>query len=187
MSLDRMFGAMNTSASGAAAERLRMEVVANNIANASSTRTPEGGPFRRHDVVFSAVLRDHIDSGVPEHERLGGVRVLGIVEDPSELPRVYNPGHPDAEVTIQDPGDTGLNQGDVLVRAQVNDVNAQARAAGQQPATFEDTPGFVTMPNVKLPIEMVNLVTATRAYEANLRMMQSFREMAEQSISLIRG
>ena len=146
MSLDRMFGAMNISASGAAAERLRMEVVANNIANASSTRTPEGGPFRRHDVVFSTVLREHMDSGVPEHERLGGVRVLGIVEDPSELPRVYNPGHPDA-----------------------------------------DPDGMVTMPNVKLPIEMVNLVTATRAYEANLRMMQSFREMAEQSISLIRG
>lgn len=146
MSLDRMFGAMNISASGAAAERLRMEVVANNIANASSTRTPEGGPFRRHDVVFATVLREQMNSGVPEHQRLGGVRVLGIVEDPSELPRVYNPGHPDA-----------------------------------------DQDGMVTMPNVKLPIEMVNLVTATRAYEANLRMMQSFREMAEQSISLIRG
>ncbi len=187
MSLDRMFGAMNVSASGAAAERLRMEVVANNIANASSTRTPEGGPFRRHDVVFSAVLRDQINGRVAEHERLGGVRVLGVVEDPSELPRVYNPGHPDAEVTIQDPGDTELSEGDVLVRARVNEINARASATGQAPATFEDSPGFVTMPNVKLPIEMVNLVTATRAYEANLRMMQSFRQMAEQSISLIRG
>jgi flagellar basal-body rod protein FlgC len=145
MSLDRMFGAINISASGASAERLRMEVVANNIANASSTRTPQGGPYRRYDVVFAAVLNQRLEGRTPEQEKLGGVRVLGMVEDRSELPRVYQPGHPDA-----------------------------------------DADGMVTMPNVKLPIEMVNLVTATRAHEANLRMIQTFRDMAEQSISLIR-
>ncbi len=145
MSLDRMFGAINISSSGAAAERLRMEVVANNIANASSTRTPGGGPYRRHDVVFAAVLNQRLEGRAPAQGKLGGVRALGMVEDRSELPRVYNPGHPDA-----------------------------------------DTDGMVTMPNVQLPIEMVNLVTATRAHEANLRMTQTFREMAEQSLSLIR-
>jgi flagellar basal-body rod protein FlgC len=95
--------------------------------------------------VFAAVLNQRLEGRTPEQEKLGGVRVLGMVEDRSELPRVYQPGHPDA-----------------------------------------DADGMVTMPNVKLPIEMVNLVTATRAHEANLRMIQTFRDMAEQSISLIR-
>ena len=144
MSIDRMFHAVNISASGLAAERLRMEIVANNIANANSTRTPEGdGPFRRQDVVFATVL-DEQEMGAPESRRLAGVRAVEIIEDPSELPRIFNPGHPDA-----------------------------------------DADGFVTMPNVHLPIEMVNLVTATRSYEAGVRVIQSFREMADRALSIL--
>ena len=146
MAFDDMLSATNISASGLSAERLRMEVLANNIANANSTRTTDGGPFRRQDVVFAAALNEHLKAGVPGAERLGGVRVLEIVDDPSELGRAYNPGHPDA-----------------------------------------DDEGYVEMPNVQLPIEMVNLITASRAYEANLRVLQSFRQMAEQSLSLLRG
>jgi flagellar basal-body rod protein FlgC len=95
-------------------------------------------------VVFEAVLSETLarSSGT----RLGGVRVVGLRDDPSELPRLYSPGHPDA-----------------------------------------DAAGYITMPNVQLPIEMVNLVTASRAYEANLRVLQSFRQMVEQSLSLARG
>lgn len=143
MSLDKMFETINISATGLSAERLRMELTANNIANASSTRTPEGGPFRRQDVVFSTMLKDQL-SGSRDASNLGGVQVVEIVEDQSELPRIYNPGHPDAD------GD-----------------------------------GFVTYPNVKLPMEMVNLITATRSYEAGIRVVQSFREMAEDTLTLI--
>src|SRR5271168_2504853 len=121
MGFDTTFNAFNISSSGLTAERMRMEVIANNIANASSTRTPEGGPFRRKDVVFETMINQigplKNDSG--NLSRLGGVRVVDLVPDMSELPRVLNQGHPDA-----------------------------------------DADGFVTMPNVNLPIEMVNLITA---------------------------
>lgn len=146
MSFNDIFATTNVSASGLSAERLRMEVVANNIANAFSTRTPEGGPFRRQDVVFAAALDDHLRSRSPEKVKLGGVVVEGVVEDfNTDFPRVFNPGHPDAD------GD-----------------------------------GFVTLPNVALPMEMVNLITANRSYEANLKVLQAFRQQAEQALLLVR-
>ena len=141
MSFDDFLGATNISASGLAAERFHMEVLAHNIANANSTRAPNGGPFRRQDVIFAAVLNDQLGRGGPEMAKLGGVQVIGVVDDPTELPRVFNPGHPDA-----------------------------------------DKEGYVVMPNVQLPIEMVNLITASRSYEANLRVLQSFRQMSEQAL-----
>ena len=115
MGFEDMLGATNISSSGCSAERLRMEIVANNIANANSTRTADGGPFRRQDVVFAAVL-DQRMHGTQVAGRYGGVRVVDVINDMSELPRIFNPGHPDA-----------------------------------------DSNGFVTMPNVQLPTEMVNL------------------------------
>jgi flagellar basal-body rod protein FlgC len=142
MAFDDIFAATNISASGSSAERLRMEVVANNIANAFSTRTPEGGPYRRKEVVFAAVLNDRLHAG----SGLGGVEAVDIVEDPSDFIRVYNPGHPDA-----------------------------------------DRDGYVNMPNVQLPAEMVNLITASRAYEANLKVLQAFRQTAEQALTIARG
>ena len=148
MGFESSLGAFNISASGLSAERFRMEIVANNIANASVTRTPNGGAYRRKEVVFEAAMNE---MGVA-HDRashssgLDGVRVIGVVDDSSEMPRIHNPGHPDA-----------------------------------------DADGFVTMPNVNLPMEMVNLITATRAYEANLKTAQSFVEMNQQALSLVRG
>lgn len=149
MAFDDLLSTTNVSASGLSAERLRMEVVANNIANAFSTRSANGGPYRRQEVVFASVLNDRMRSpGAPgsgSSSGLGGVRVDGIVEDPSDFIRVFNPGHPDA-----------------------------------------DAQGYVTMPNVRLPIEMVNLITATRAYEANLKALQNFRQTWEQALTLAR-
>lgn len=143
MNFDHSLNTLNIAASGLGAERLRMEVVANNIANASVTRTPEGGPFRRQDVVFETVLAKTESNG---DAKLNGVRVAGIEADSSELPRVFQPGHPDA-----------------------------------------DADGFVSMPNVSLPLEMVNLITASRAYEANLRVAQSFLELSQSALALGRG
>lgn len=145
MNFDDLLGATRISGSGASAERFRMEVVANNIANAFSTRAINGEPFRRQEVVFATVLDEKLSKG-GERLPLGGVRVLGVADDPSEFPLVYNPGHPDA-----------------------------------------DRDGFVRMPNVHLPIEMVNLITASRAYEANVRVAQLYRQAAEQALTLARG
>ena len=123
-----------------------MEVVANNIANAFSTRSPDGGPYRRQDVLFSTVLNDRLRGGGRGMSQFNGVQVLGIVDDTSDFPVVYNPGHPDANGN-----------------------------------------GYVSMPNVNLPLEMVNLITANRGYEANLKVLQAFRQQADQALSIIRS
>ncbi len=146
MSLERILSGMQISASGLAGERLRMEVVAHNIANAHSTSTAGGGPYRRQRVSFQSAMDQFSPSGHPGSPQLGGVQVVGITTDDSPLPLVFDPGHPDAR---------------------------------------DD--GYVVMPNVTLPHEMVDLVTASRAYEANLKSMESFRQMAEQALSLLRG
>ena len=142
---DRFSGAFAISSSGMAAERLRMEVIANNIANAQSTRTAGGGPFHRQDVVF-ATVDGSVSTGSGEGPGFGGVKAVEIVDDPSPPQRIYMPGHPDA-----------------------------------------DGEGYVAFPNVRLPIEMVNLLTAMRSYEANAKAAQSFRQMNEQALSLLRG
>lgn len=144
MPFDTLFGASAISGTGMSAERYRMEVIANNIANANSTRSANGGPYRRQDVVFAEVLGEATHTTAAP--ALGGVQAVELVEDQSELPRVYSPGHPDA-----------------------------------------DAEGFVRMPNVQLPLEMVSLLTAARAYEANLRAAQTFRQMSEQALNLLRS
>lgn len=141
MSIGHILSPTAISASGLAAERRRMEVVANNIANANSTQSVDGGPYRRQQVVFAAMVDD--SGGAADGM---GVRVVGVQQDMSELPQVYDPGHPHA--------------------------NAD---------------GFVAMPNVQLPLEMVDLMTAGRSYEANLKALQTFRQMAEQALSVLRG
>ncbi len=113
------FGVFDVSASAMNAQRTRMNVIASNMANAHSTRTQEGGPYRRKDVVFSA--------GGSGNETLSGVEVSGIVEDQSPPAMIYDPGHPDA-----------------------------------------DARGYVAMPNVNMIEEMVNMMLATRAYEASV-------------------
>lgn len=136
------FSALDVSASGLSAERLRMEITANNIANASTTRTEDGEPYRRQAVVFSAVM----DGASSKGDANRGVEVVGIESDMTEFPVVYNPGHPHA-----------------------------------------DEKGFVKLSNVRIPDEMVDLITASRSYEANARAITLFREMVEQTLSLLQG
>ncbi|MFO0982187.1 MAG: flagellar basal body rod protein FlgC [Planctomycetota bacterium] len=111
-----------------------MNVVAQNISNAETTRTKDGTPYRRKEVLFRALL-----------DGSGGVDVAGVVDDQSPFQSVYIPGHPHA-----------------------------------------DQNGMVLMPNVDIPLEMVDSMTASRAYEANLLAMRSFRDMAERTLSLLR-
>jgi flagellar basal-body rod protein FlgC len=138
------FSAIDISASGLAAERLRMEITANNIANAGTTKTETGEPYRRQAVVFSTAMQQQAAGSA--QGQFQGVEVVGIEGDMSEFPLVYNPGHPHAN---------------------------------------ED--GFVQLSNVKIPEEMVDLITASRSYEANARAISLFREMVEQTLSLLQG
>jgi flagellar basal-body rod protein FlgC len=140
---------LNISASGMTAERLRMDVIANNLANVNTTRTPGGGPYRRQVAVFAPASQSFSDSlsasmgDADSESSLQGVQVEGIVPDNSPLKRVYEPGHPDA-----------------------------------------DAQGYVTMPNVDTVTEMVDMMSATRAYEANATAVDAVKTMAEKAIDI---
>lgn len=138
--------AMEITASGLTAERVRMNTLASNLANARTTSTEEGGPYRRHDPVFRAVPASERLSGVAAGEGSAGAYLVEVPEiraDDTPGPLVYDPSHPDAN---------------------------------------ED--GYVEMPNVSVVTEMVNLVTASRAYEAGVSMMDSVKSMARSAISI---
>jgi flagellar basal-body rod protein FlgC len=144
-----LFGSLDVSASGLTAERLRMNVVAENLANAQTTHGANGQPYRRKEVVlsevgqgggFGATLASAMSPG-----RSGGVEVAGVVEDASNFKTVYDPGHPDA-----------------------------------------DAKGYVKMPNVDTVTEMVDLISASRAYEANVTAMQAAKQMFTKTLDLLR-
>jgi len=138
---DGFFTGMRVSATGLTAERVRMDVIAENLANARTTRTPEGGPYRRKVVLFEPVLRE-----VQGEERSFGVRALPVAEDMgTDFERVLDPGHPDA-----------------------------------------GPDGIVLYPNVNTVLEMADLITAMRAYEANLTAQENFVRMAEKALELLR-
>ena len=145
-----MFDSMHISASGLAAERLRMDVISQNLANVNSTRGADGKPYRRHEVVFKA--SDNVPgttsssaAGSTSGSQLHGVEAVAIVEDPSELRAVHDPSNPDA-----------------------------------------DENGYVYYPNVNPVTEMVDMMTATRAYEANVTAMNAAKNMALKALDILR-
>ncbi|KJS87523.1 MAG: flagellar basal body rod protein FlgC [Peptococcaceae bacterium BICA1-8] len=144
-----LFSTFKVSASGLSAERLRMDVIADNISNAETTRTSTGGPYRRKMVVFSP-YRSFENTLKRESNLQQGVKVDKIVEDKAPFKLVYNPEHPDA---IQE---------------------------GQQK-------GYVAMPNVDIVKEMVDMISATRAYEANVAALNSAKSMAFKALEIGRG
>lgn len=140
-------GALAVSASALRAERLRLDVIASNLANASTTRTAEGGPYRRRNVVFVAQEMEGDFAtelaNMAEEGMRRGVAVAEVIEDPSPLRQVFEPSHPDA--------------------------NAE---------------GYVSYPNVNPVAEMVDLMAATRAYEANVQAVNATRKMADAALSI---
>ncbi|NPV58353.1 MAG: flagellar basal body rod protein FlgC [Actinobacteria bacterium] len=137
-----IFSSFDISASGLTANRLWMDVISSNIANAQTTHTPEGGPYRRREVLFSTKVEESADPGLEGGQ---GVRVVGIVEDESPSQLVYDPDHPDAR---------------------------------------ED--GYVEMPNVNAVTEMVDMLVASRAYEANAAAMEAAKAMLTRALDILR-
>lgn len=142
------FGALDTSASGLTAQRLRLDVISQNMANASTTRTEDGGPYKRKSVVFEQVQNEpssSFSSILNEKRQSGnnGVRVAQIVEDESEGSLVYDPTHPDA-----------------------------------------NEEGYVEMPNVDVIDEMVNMISASRSYEANVNSFNSMKAMFTKALEI---
>jgi flagellar basal-body rod protein FlgC len=144
-----LFDALDISASGLTAERLRMDVAAENLANAQTTGS-SGEAYRRKEVVvrpreggFSSVLAGAM--GVRRASTAPGVEVTAIQESTGPARRVYDPGHPDA-----------------------------------------DAEGYVAMPDVQPVDEMVDLITASRAYEANVTAMQTAKSLYQKTIDILR-
>lgn len=141
------FNSINVSASGLTAERLRMDLISENIANANVTRTPSGTPYRRKVAVFRAQEANSFEqllSAAKGSNSLGnGVEIAGIVEDQSPFKKEFNPNHPDA-----------------------------------------DSEGYVSLPNVEIVNEMINLISASRAYEANITAVNTTKTMAMKALEI---
>jgi flagellar basal-body rod protein FlgC len=145
---------MDISASGMSAQRIRLSVLANNIANASTTRTPEGGPYRPRHVLFKSISGEKEPGRFAEtlegvRKQIGqGVKVTSVIEDESEKAfiRVYDPAHPDA-----------------------------------------DAGGYVLRPNINPALSMVDVIDATRAFEANVAAVNALKQMSENSLQIGRG
>jgi flagellar basal-body rod protein FlgC len=142
-----LFGAISVSASGMEAQRTRAEIITENLANADTTRTPEGGPYKRKDAVFtttpaaysfSEMLSAASGSG-------NGVAVSDISVDERDPERRYLPGHPDA-----------------------------------------DADGYVAFPRIDPASEMVDLMSASRGYQANVAAISAVKDMIARSIDLFR-
>lgn len=142
------FTALDIGASALTAQRLRMDTISQNIANANTTRTENGTPYRRRDVVFEeksldTPFSDYLSENSKDKFIGQGVRVAKIVEDSSPFKKVYDPGNPDADST-----------------------------------------GYVQMPNVDIVTEMVNMISATRAYEANVTALSTTKSMALKALEI---
>ena len=136
---------MSISASALTATRVRMEVIAENMANSNTTRTENGDPYRRKYVVFQEKTNDSAFERFFNRAKTtaGGVRVLQIGTDMSEFKYDYNPSHPDA-----------------------------------------DEEGYVRMPNVEVVQEMVDMMSAYRAYEANITAINTMKDMAVKTLDI---
>lgn len=143
-----LFSVLSVSASGMAAQRTRAALLVENLANSETTRTPEGGPYRRKDAVFSSEsvgseFGSELDAQL--NPQFTGVTVSQIQVDTREPERRYLPGHPDA-----------------------------------------DKDGYVSMPRMNPAEDMVDLMNATRSFQANVSAMSAIKDMIQHSIDLLR-
>ncbi len=142
------FSSLEIGASALTAQRLRMDTISQNIANANTTRTEDGTPYRRRLVIFeekapSAPFSEYLSKASKDRYIGSGVRVAKIVEDSTPLKKIYDPGNPDA-----------------------------------------DAEGYVQMPNVDIVTEMVNMISATRAYEANVTSINTTKSIAMKALEI---
>ena len=138
-----IFTSMEISGSALTAQRIRMNLIAENLANADVTRTRSGEPYRRKGVVLGAREAPAFDGLLNAGATPGGVEVLKIVESQAPPNQVYNPSHPDA-----------------------------------------DAKGYVAMPNINPMMEMVDLISASRAYEANVSAIQISKTMMAKTLEI---
>lgn len=141
-----IYDALRTSSSGLSAQRMRMNLISANLANVNTTRTPEGGPYRRKEVIFEArpkatSFREVLQSR--QGRQPAEVCAIKVFDDPRPPVLKFDPGHPDA-----------------------------------------DEQGYVRLPNVNMMEEMVNMISATRSYEANVAAVKASKDMALKALEI---
>jgi flagellar basal-body rod protein FlgC len=141
--MSTLSGAVAAAGSALSAERVRLEAAVSNLANAESTRGPDGTPYRRRDVVLTTADVGTFDAALGRASTAVGVKVAAVVEDQSAFRRRYEPSHPDA-----------------------------------------DADGFVALPNVDAAEEMVDMLSAARAYQANLSAVGMIKDLVQRSLDL---
>ncbi len=165
MGLERLFTVLNVAASGLAAQRQQLEATASNIANAETLETPEGGPYRRRDVVFRQTGVERFSTLVQrELARLGpvGEKIMAARE------RLW--GHRSQAAAVQ--------------AREVVESGEQGQLVYDPGHPLADAQGYVRKPNVNMVKEMLALMTATRAYEANLSVVQATKTMAKKAMEI---
>ena len=140
------FDAFHISSSGLSAQRVRMNLIASNLANVNTTKTAEGGPYKRKDAVFAATpvngtFQNMLSSQLTD--KVAEVRVVDVIDDPRPSKLKYDPDHPDA-----------------------------------------DEKGYVALPNVNTIEEMVNMISATRSYEANVAAIKATKKMVLKALDI---
>lgn len=140
------FDAIHASSSGLSAQRLRMNLISGNLANVNTTRTREGGPYRRKEAIFAARPLEESFKKIlanRQNKQLSTVEVERVIEDSNSPVMKYDPQHPDA-----------------------------------------DEKGYVAMPNINVMEEMVNMISATRGYEANVTALKAAKDMASRALEI---
>lgn len=135
--------AMDISISGIEANRIAMEIISSNLANINTTRTLQGGTYRRKVPIFAERTLEFSQVLKKAQRTSGGIEITEIAEDPSPFQKVFNPGHPDA-----------------------------------------DSEGFVSLPNVSMSKEMVDMVYVSKLYEANITVYNATKKMAQDTLSI---
>lgn len=141
-----LFTALDGSSAGLTAQRLRLNLISENLANVYTTQTPEGGPYQRKEAVFRAEPTGITFKNVLDETRdldLTRVRIDGVLRDPSPPILKHDPAHPDA-----------------------------------------DADGFVALPNVNVMVEMINMISASRSYEANVTAIKTTKNMALKALEI---
>lgn len=133
MNVENGLGPVDIAISGMQAQGKQIEIISSNVANARTTDTGNGEPYRRLEAIFKT------------DDDLGGVKLDKIMADKSEFLKVLDPGHP-----------------------------------------LADENGYISMPNVNLPVEMMNLTIATRVYQANTAVLKRYQQMVETTLELLR-
>jgi flagellar basal-body rod protein FlgC len=138
-----LFRNFDICATALTAERLRMDIITNNIANANTTRTREGGPYQRQTPVFAQTLETVSGADGAPVTKVAGVKVVGIESDKRPPRMVYDPSHPDADVQ-----------------------------------------GYVAYPDINVVTEMVDLISASRSYEANVTAFNAAKDMFRAALEM---